>query len=339
MRNHALIGTTLLFGALLVACGGGGGGTGGSTSTTTGNGGQSSTIISGSTNTGGSGSTTTSLGGGGTGTTGSTTTSSSTTSSMTGSTTTGSGTGGSTPGADHILISEVGVAPDGGEFIEIWNPTGAAVDLSNYYLSDNGTYHGIAAGMPFNPPLATPGTDFLVQFPAGTMLPADGVIVIAAHAAFETQFSKCPDYILSSTALTCTNGTAKAMVIPTNGAIGAMAGLSNQREMVILFRWMPGTTKVEDVDYVTWGGMVDAETRVDKTAVTGYKPDTAPNSQTPAPTPMAGQSIERCGPTLEAGEKTTGGNGLTGHDETSEALDTTFKVQTTPTPGVKNTCL
>src|SRR5690348_4476419 len=44
-----------------------------------------------------------------------------------------------TPGM-HLLLSEVCLSPSGSEFIEITNPTGATVDLSTYYLSDNGNY-------------------------------------------------------------------------------------------------------------------------------------------------------------------------------------------------------
>src|SRR6476661_8109766 len=40
----------------------------------------------------------------------------------------------------HLLLSEVCLSPTGSEFIEITNPTGATVDLSTYYLSDNGNY-------------------------------------------------------------------------------------------------------------------------------------------------------------------------------------------------------
>ena len=34
---------------------------------------------------------------------------------------------------DHLLISEFVVTPTAGEFIEIYNPTASAVDLTNYY--------------------------------------------------------------------------------------------------------------------------------------------------------------------------------------------------------------
>ena len=35
-----------------------------------------------------------------------------------------------------VLISEIVVTPTAGEFIEIYNPNVAAVDLSNFYLTD-----------------------------------------------------------------------------------------------------------------------------------------------------------------------------------------------------------
>lgn len=354
MRNLTLIGTTLLFGALLSACGSGGGGTGGTTSTTTGEGGTGTT------------STTTGTGGTTTGTGGTGTTSSSTGTGGTGTTTT-TGSGGAGPGADHLLISEVCVTPNGAEFIEIENPTSAAVDLSDYYVSDNATYHGIAAGQPFlppsPPPLATPETDFLARFPPGTMIPAGGLIVIATSRAdgsaapggatstpFEQTYSKCPDFVIAPGPLTCGNGIVPTMIVPTNGAIGNNSGLSNSREMVILFRWDGSSAKVQDVDYVTWGmpDDFDVETRIDKTNVTGYAADTARNMQKPAAAHGAGASMQRCGSALEPGEKTTGGNGITGHDETSEPFDLNFRSTTTttptpmpltPTPGVKNACL
>ena len=48
-------------------------------------------------------------------------------------------------------------------------------------------------------------------------------------------------------------------------------------------------------------------------------------------------AIERCA--METGEKTTGGNGITGHDETSEDMSASFKSAATPSPGTKNSCL
>lgn len=238
------------------------------------------------------------------------------------------------------MISEIAVAPAAGEFIEIYNPGAAAVDLSNYYLSDNSTYHTIAAGMPWNPITNNPGTDFLAQFPAGTMIGPGAALVIATDPGFEMQYNKCPDFILAAAPVACTSGMAKAMVAPTNGDLGTAPGnmISNAREMVVLFQWDGVAPTLKDVDYVTWGAMFDNGSRVDKTMVTGYLPDTPIANQKPAPAPNAGQSIERCN-LAEPGEATMGGNGISGHDETSESLDVSFVVAMTPSPGVKNPCL
>jgi hypothetical protein len=258
---------------------------------------------------------------------------------------TSSDTGGAGTPGDHLVISEIETDPANAEFVEIYNPTASAVDLGNYYLSDNSTYTSIAAGMPWMPITANPGTDFLAQFPSGAMIPPGGVIVVATSPMFTTAFSRCPDFILASSDLTCPGGgTARAMVAPTNGDLGSVPGsmFSNAREMLVLFRWSGSTTEgLKDVDYVTWGAMFEDGTRVDKTGVGSYLPDTPVAMQHPAPAPAAGmgvmQSIERC--TLDAGERLTGGNGITGHDETSEQLDVSFRVQAAPTPGTRNACL
>ncbi len=297
-----------------------------SSTSATGTGGGSSTSTS-ATGSGGATSSTTGSGGAGTGGTG------------------GAGTGGAAPAPDanHLIISELGVQPTDGEFIEIYNPTSAAVDLSKYYVSDNATYYTIAAGTAWAPVTSNPGTDFLVGFPSGTMIAAGGVITIASDAAkFFAHFAVCPDFTLGTADVTCTATTkAKAVVVPTNGGLTAgTSGLSNDREMVMLFTW-DGTvgSKVKDVDYVTWGDTFDVgASRADKTAVSGYAADTAAASQKGAPAPGLFASIERCS-IGETSEKQTGGNGITGHDETSEDFSKSFKVQATPTPGKKNTCL
>ncbi len=247
--------------------------------------------------------------------------------------------GGGTAG-DHLLITEIAVQPGPAEFIEIYNPGSAAVDLTNYYVSDNSSYHTIASGMPWAPPTMNPGTDFLVRFPSGASIGAGATIVIATDPGFEATFHRCPDYALSATAVTCAEaGTARAMVAPTNGDMGNMPGqmLSNAREMVVLFRWSGVTTeRLQDVDYVTWGDTFDDGTRLDKTGIGSYVADTARANQHAAFAPILNNSIERCG--VETGERLSGGNGITGHDETSERLDMSFRVQTTPTPGVRNAC-
>ncbi|MEP7120894.1 MAG: lamin tail domain-containing protein [Byssovorax sp.] len=304
--------------------GAGGGGTSDATATTGAGGGA-----------GGSASTTTSSA---TSSTGSTSSSSATTGATASSSTSGTG-GGMGAMADHLLISEISVAPVAGEFIEIWNPTAAAVPLDNYYLSDNSTYFELAQGKAWTPITNNPGTDFLGRFPAGASIAPDQVIVIGFKAGYSTQYAgKCPNFFMSPTAVDCGGAMVPAMLSTEAGSITASSGLSDPREMVMLFKWDGvANTAAKDVDYLTWGTVFEAGSRADKTGVAGYQPDTTPANQVGSVAPPPLQSVERC--SMESGEKLTGGNGITGHDETSENLGKSFVVQTTPTPGVKNTCL
>ena len=256
---------------------------------------------------------------------------------------TGSGGGGGAPAlADHLLITEYMVSTDPAEFVEIWNPTGAEVDLTDHYLSDTGIYHRISNGAAFVP-AGSPGLDFLVRFPAGTRLAAGATLTLAAHPDFEVTHGFCADFTLNSAPTPCgVGGMTPPMLAPDNGALGAGAGLlTNDGEMLVLFTWS-GTIgePVKDVDYVVWGIWPDtlgSSEVVNKTEVMGYQPDTLPENQRPTVVPPSGQSSERCA--LETTELATGGNGITGHDETSEPLDETFVPTATPTPGALNPCL
>jgi hypothetical protein len=175
------------------------------------------------------------------------------------------------------------------------------------------------------------------------------VLVIAADPGFEAEYGNCPDLILASNgkALSCGSGSVPAMTIPKNGSVGNKSGslISNDREMIVLFSWDGSASTVKDVDYVTWqaaGATFDDNTRIDKTSVSGYQADTARASQKPAVPSAAADAgavvaIERCG--IENGETLSGGNGITGHDETSEDMGASFQPDSTPSPGTKNGCL
>lgn len=251
------------------------------------------------------------------------------------------GAGGQNPGGeDHLLISELAVTPGSSEFIEIWNPTAAPVDLSTYYVSDNAAYYEIATGAPWAPE-GTPGSDFLVQFPAGTTLAPDAVLVLTTSPAFETTFMRCADFSLVNSPVPCGMADTPPMLEPANGGLGTQGGglFSNAAEMIVLFQWDGAAAVVKDVDYVTWGIGAGESERADKTGVEGYAVETARADQKAAAPPGDDQSLQRCGPELEPGEVTEGGNGITGHDETSEAMSTSFTVTPMRSPGVKNDCL
>src|ERR1043165_5838879 len=74
----------------------------------------------------------------------------------------------------HLLLTEVGISPNGNEFIEIYNPTASAISLTKYYLSDNPDYYKIPAGTQ-----TTNTSDFIVHFPPATSINAGEVIVVA----------------------------------------------------------------------------------------------------------------------------------------------------------------
>ncbi|MFO0617285.1 MAG: lamin tail domain-containing protein [Polyangiaceae bacterium] len=340
-RTSLLLGSFAVLSLLTaVACddGGSAGGAGGTSSSTT-----SSTKAS----TGASMTTT----GASMTTTGSSMGSTGSTSSASSSASTGSGMMSS---LDHLVFHEIVVGGDPAEFVEIWNPTNSAIDLSNYYISDNSTYWEVPAGMPWdpeynptipgdtNPP--DKGSDFLGGFPPGTTIPADGVITIAFKSGFEATYSKCPNFYVTTMPTSCGGNMVPPLRQPVAGSIlingNALPGLSNKREMLVLFTW-DGTTghTVKDVDYVVWGTTGDASnndpgSRADKTGVAGYLPDTPTAMQKFAEAPKNAHAIVRTA-TTESAEKTTGGNGIGGHDETSEDFSMSFTDSAMPTPTEK----
>jgi len=134
---------------------------------------------------------------------------------------------------DHLLVTEFVVTPTDGEFIEIYNGTGDAVDLSNYYVCDaiynnDNDYINIVdvSYTPF-------ASDFLAQFPAGATINDGEYQVIALDgAAFNTTYGFDANYELKGT-----SDTTPDMVSPGQDYIGSNAGLTNSGEVIILYYW------------------------------------------------------------------------------------------------------
>jgi len=252
--------------------------------------------------------------------------------------------------ADHLLISEVVVQTRppanvfGTEFVEIHNPTGSDIDLSNIYMTDatsstSGSWYwditegGGGGGI---------GGDFHCKFPIGTILPAGDKLIIAINGSteFNTAYATNPDFELFEDS---TVDAVPEMVEVFPGSIGFGLGsngsniagsegfLATSAETIVLYSWDGVSATVQDIDYFIWG--TTNVSRADKTGVAGYLPDTSVSLQVPVANEAHtfGVSFARTD-NDETGETLTGGNGITGNNETSEPLVSTWETSVSQTP-------
>jgi len=237
-------------------------------------------------------------------------------------------------GATQLLLTEIALAPTGGEFVEIANPTNQAVDLATFYLADNGKYFQLPAGT-----VAIDTNDWIVRFPAGASIPAHGVVTVATDSAanFMTTYGMPPTYAIVGGTLTTV-------------AINGVATLTNAGEIVVLFQWDGQSDLVHDVDMMIAGVPTAANGLIDKSGMALDGPDAGATTTAYAadahalaaqPTAAAsGKSTKRIA--LETGHETQSGtgNGAGGDDETSENTAVTWDTAyTAPTPGAVPTVL
>lgn len=267
--------------------------------------------------------------------------------------------------ADHLVITEFAVRPTDAEFIEIFNPTSDIIDLSNYYLTDyrysgaaNANYwHFPDVNVPLAPDPEFPN-DFLARFPSGSVIAPGQTIVVALHdnAAFSSYWTRGLQTVEADFELV-QDGSSDGvpdMVDPgpaPNGElyIQADAGLSNGRELIVLLYWDGESDLVQDVDIVQWSDLGSNYSTLspNKTGVavdgpdadtlrTEYLPDTDPQGQHVAADTYGahdyGLTVSRIN-FQEGDEIDVGGNGITGHDETSEDYSVTWRTNALPTLG------
>ncbi len=248
-----------------------------------------------------------------------------------------------------LLITEVCVLGSENEFVEIANPTGAAVDLSNYYLTDaiySGQYYWNIV-LP-NPDQTTVGggafTDFHARFPAGATIAAGDTITVsvAGSDAFLGAWGIPPDYELFEDGSGPDDVPDMREVFPGSINGSSLPSLTNTGETMVLYYWNGATDLVTDIDLFTWGAggsYLFSKTGVSMdgpdadTVPTAYQADTPTGSQQLFTTAHAfGESYQRVDGN-EGTEVKTGGNGTLGHNETSENLMTTFHMAVaTPSP-------
>ncbi len=247
--------------------------------------------------------------------------------------------------ADHLLLTELCDTPTDGEFIEIYNPTASAVSLTYIHLCDlygdtSATVTQFYPQIALGPIAPQNSSDFLVKFPAGDEIAPGQVIVIALSGlAFEATYGVQADYDIRFT-----GGGAIPMIVPANGFAGSSAGLTNSGEVVTLFSYDDSADSDDlcyDIDYAVWGD--DPGEFVDKSGIiinaSTYLNDTPWASQDAIYSTGHGYGFTFQRIDMDEGtEILSGGNGITGHDETSENLSTTW-MEADPTPGYLYTAL
>jgi len=221
-------------------------------------------------------------------------------------------------GADHLLISEIVLQPSTSEYFIIYNPTDNSIDLTDYYITDATDpanqlyYYNLPSGANYS---STSSTDFTARFPAGSSVNAKSslVVCIPAKASFTGTHVVMPDLSIKEDFLPAIAGQSTIGSAPYY--------LDNTAETLILFKWDGSASTVQDVDYVLWGSNAFG---IDKSGVSTYQNDTPVAQQKFAPVHVDGQKLKRIAE--EGSETQSGGNGITGHDETSENLDETWAV-------------
>ncbi len=244
--------------------------------------------------------------------------------------------------ARHLLITEVNTRPTEQEFIEIHNPTSAAIDLSTYYLSDDASYPLLPGNSGAGPVTTVNATDWILRFPIGASIAPGQVIVVARLApGFQIAFGMTPDYGFEDA-----TGTSAMVVV-----VGEMTNMNitSGGEGLALFTWDGTTDLVTDVDLVIVA--TPFESIPDKTQLSVDGPDlgTSASQYLPDRSTLTmleqvslGTSYKRIA--FEDGNEVQlgSGNGQLGHDETSEDLARTWDTKltaTAPTPGLLHTAL
>ena len=237
---------------------------------------------------------------------------------------------------DHVVFTEVVLTPSDGEYVEISNPTESGVDLTNYYLTDGTDIS--SSKLYYNLPIednywSGSSTDFICRFPNGYMLAPGAAIKISLrdNSAYESVYGQTPDISLDDDMLSVSED------FDTKGNPGAPK-LHNSSETLILFYWDGSSAIVKDVDYLIWGNNSFA---IDKSGVDGYLSDTPTSSQSLMPVHATNEKLVRLDKSSEGMESQANGNGITGHDETSEPLADTWTTAslTSSKPEISNLSL
>ena len=253
-----------------------------------------------------------------------------------------------------LLLTEVVVSATPAEYVEIYNPTSASVDLTNYYLADFDAYYALVTSTS-----PTSSTDFLVRFPAGsTIAPASyqTISIAGAQCFFDAcatvgmfmGYNVLPTYEITPADASFSNAAVPDMLAPFGGATGTGHNLTNGGEPLVLFFWDGASDRVVDVDYVYVddGGATNPAVNKNGISIDGPDADALATAfaaevgdnvanhanHAPLSAPASG-TIRTCRVDYTEGtQAVSGGNGIAGRDETSENWSATWAACSTPTP-------
>ncbi len=235
----------------------------------------------------------------------------------------------------YVLITEVMAQPfnnvgnNRAEYIELWNPTAISFDLSNYYIATSQSYATLPAGetdLDFQ-------QDFIVRFPEGTQIDPQDVVVVAIDGeGFEEAYGEPPNYAIREA------GDVSEMRHIEVANLDQI-GISGSGEAVVLFHWDGESNLVQDVDMMISGireGVDHPNNVLDKSGIEVDGPATGVALYREDAATMAlvenqfesradpGHSYTRLAFPGNAIIKEDG-NGITGHDVTSEVLRETWE--------------
>ena len=224
--------------------------------------------------------------------------------------------------ADHLLLTKIVTQPNAAESFSIYNPTDTPIDLTHYYICDNEKYYTMQTEGNMSPASNSNGlttSGFSAQFPARTIDPGDTLMIVLNENYSEFYGENFyPDLMMFG-------DSDSSMLQTESGSFGILQNkIEEASELLILFYWDGnGEILVRDVDYFLWGSY---QTPINKTDISAYSDDTPIDNQFYFMEDATEYyAYSRIG-SDEVDETASGGNGITGHDVTSEKFRQSWKV-------------
>ena len=217
----------------------------------------------------------------------------------------------------YLMLSSIVTLPDDGEMIVIKNMSNEEISLENHYISDDKEYYKIQSESKTTVNI----NDFIAKFSDDISIAANDSLHICLSESYT-------DYYPSTFQCDLILQNDLENIFPDGNSFGSSTGerLSEYQEMVILFYWDGDRDQpVRDIDYFVWGNQSSA---MDKSNTVMYFDETSTADQDVLETQLTEYQWYR---RISFDEnESTGLNGYTGEDETSELFNTTWEIESIP---------